>query len=55
MLDRIPFVKTTIPDPINYPIKTSQGMQFSGSLINLMYNESLFGKLKAIFGIIKAS
>ncbi|GMH93313.1 hypothetical protein TrVE_jg10775 [Triparma verrucosa] len=55
VLDRIPFVKTTIPDPINYPIKTSQGMQFSGSLINLMYNESLFGKLKAIFGIIKAS
>jgi len=55
VIDRIPFVKTSIPGPINYPIKTSQGMQFSGSLINLMYNESWLGKLMAIFGIIKAS
>ena len=55
VLDRIPFVKTSIPGPIDYPIKTKQGLLFGGSLVNMMYNESWLGKLLAVVGIIRAS
>jgi acyl-CoA reductase-like NAD-dependent aldehyde dehydrogenase len=54
VVDRIPFVKTSIPPPIDYPISTKRGMAFGSALINLFYNESfLFGKLMAIIGLIK--
>eukprot|EP00957_Ditylum_brightwellii_P035278 2675538-Ditylum_brightwellii.AAC.1 len=51
--DRIPGVRTTIPSPIDYPIDIRKGLPFGTSLVNLFYNESLLGKIKAIFGLIK--
>mmetsp|Transcript_17125 Transcript_17125/g.23534 ORF Transcript_17125/g.23534 Transcript_17125/m.23534 type:complete len:619 (-) Transcript_17125:289-2145(-) len=53
--DRIPGVRTTIPPPIDYPIDITKGLPFGDSLINLFYNESLLGKVMAIFGLIKNS
>jgi len=54
-VDRIPFVKTSIPTPIDYPIDQVKGYPFTESLIQLFYNESIFGKIKGIFGLIKNS
>ena len=51
--DRIPGVRTTIPSPIDYPIKKEQGLPFGMALIQLFYNESILGKIKGIFGLIK--
>ena len=51
--DRIPGVRTTIPSPIDYPIKKEQGLPFGMALIQLFYNESIVGKIKGIFGLIK--
>lgn len=53
VLDRIPGVKTTIPPAIDYPIDKEKGFPFASSVIGLFYHESIFGKLKAIFGLIK--
>jgi delta 1-pyrroline-5-carboxylate dehydrogenase len=54
-VDRIPGIKTGIPKPINYPIDTDKGFPFVESLIQLFYNEYLWGKIKGIFGLIKNS
>jgi acyl-CoA reductase-like NAD-dependent aldehyde dehydrogenase len=51
--DRIPGVRTTIPSPIDYPIQKEQGLPFGMALIQLFYNESILGKIKGIFGLIK--
>lgn len=53
VVDRIPGVKTSIPKPIDYPIDPKKGLPFGNSLINLFYNESIIGKVKAIIGLIK--
>jgi|UPI000581A2C7 acyl-CoA reductase-like NAD-dependent aldehyde dehydrogenase len=53
LVDRIPGIKTTIPPPINYPIDKQKGLPFAASLIQLFYNESIIGKIKGIFGLIK--
>jgi len=55
VVDRIPGVKTSIPPVIDYPIDTRKGMLFGSSLVNILYNESWLEKIKAVFGIIKAS
>lgn len=55
VVDRIPYVKTGIPGPINYPINTRKGLLFGGSLVGILYDESWLGKVLAVFGIIKAS
>lgn len=54
VIDRIPGVKTTIPPPIDYPM-TKGSLGFGDGLIQLFYNESLIGKIKGIFSIIKNS
>eukprot|EP00980_Cylindrotheca_fusiformis_P028140 scaffold22583_cov106-Cylindrotheca_fusiformis.AAC.11 len=51
--DRIPGVKTSIPPCIDFPIDSQKGFPFTESLIQLFYNESLFAKIKGIFGLIK--
>lgn len=53
LIDRIPGVRTTIPAPIDYPIDKQKGLPFGRSLIHLFYDESIIGKLKGIFGLIK--
>lgn len=53
-VDRIPGVQTSIPPPINYPIKKEQGLPFGTALVQLFYNESLWEKVKGIFGLIKS-
>jgi len=55
VVDRIPFVKTSIPTCIDYPIDQVKGFPFTESLIQLFYNESLIGKIKGIVGLIKNS
>ena len=55
VVDRIPFVKTSIPAPIDYPIDQVKGFPFTESLIQLFYNESIIGKIKGIIGLIKNS
>lgn len=55
VVDRIPFVKTSIPPPISYPIEAKQGLGFGMSLMKLMYGESMFTKIAGIIGLIKNS
>lgn len=55
VIDRIPGVKTSIPPPIDYPIEAKQGLNFSMSLMKIIYSESLFSKLAAIVQLIKNS
>jgi len=54
VVDRIPFVKTSIPPPIDYPINNRRGLGFGNALVNLFYNESIFlGKIIALVDLIK--
>jgi hypothetical protein len=53
VVDKIPFVKTSIPPPINYPIDMVKGFPFTESLVQLFYNESILAKVKGILGLIK--
>ena len=53
LTDRIPGVKTTIPPPLNYPVNKERAMGFADSLLQLLYNESWWAKIKGIFGLIK--
>ena len=53
LTDRFPGVKTTIPPPLQYPIDKVKGFGFAESLVQLIYQESLVEKMKAIFGLIK--
>lgn len=53
LTDRIPGVKTSIPNSIDYPINKEKGLPFVDSLIQLFYNESWTAKIKGIIGLIK--
>mmetsp|Transcript_11807 Transcript_11807/g.27355 ORF Transcript_11807/g.27355 Transcript_11807/m.27355 type:complete len:159 (-) Transcript_11807:71-547(-) len=53
VVDRIPGVRTSIPPPIDYPVQKDKGLPFARSLIELFYIESVWGKIKAIVGLIK--
>lgn len=53
LTDRFPGIRTSIPSPINYPIDKDKGLPFANSLIQLFYNTSVLGKIKAIIGLIK--
>jgi len=53
VVDRIPGVRTSIPPPFSYPIDGRRAMGFGDGLINLFYNETLWGKVMAVFKIIK--
>mmetsp|Transcript_39519 Transcript_39519/g.92345 ORF Transcript_39519/g.92345 Transcript_39519/m.92345 type:complete len:439 (-) Transcript_39519:198-1514(-) len=55
VVDRIPGVRTSIPSPIDYPIDSNQAMNFTSSLLNLIYNESLMQKIIAIIGLVKSA
>ncbi|GMI60508.1 hypothetical protein ScalyP_jg8544 [Parmales sp. scaly parma] len=53
VVDRIPGVKTSIPPAFSYPVDGVRAMGFGDGLINMFYSNSVFGKLKAIWKIIK--
>jgi hypothetical protein len=54
LIDTFPsLISTGIPQPLNYPIDPVRGFPFLNSLVQLFYNESWIGKLKAIIGLIK--
>ena len=55
LIDKVPFIKTTIPTPMDYPIDAKKGFPLVNSIIQLFYDESLIGKVKAIIGLIKFS
>lgn len=52
LFDRIPGVRTTIPDQMQYPIDPVRSFRFADSLIQLMYSETWIEKVKAIFGLV---
>lgn len=52
VIDRIPGIRTSIPDPIDYPINAKTGMSFGSALVHLFYAESPVAKIKAIFTLI---
>jgi hypothetical protein len=45
-------VKTSIPAALDYPIKENS-YGFAASLIQFLYSESLAGKIRGVFGLIK--
>lgn len=54
VVDKFPsLVRTSIPPPIQYPIDMVKGFPFMESLAQLFYNESIIGKIKGIYGLIK--
>jgi len=53
VLDRIPGVRTTIPKPLGYPVDSKRSIGFGTSLIHLFYDNSILGKIRAIWGLIK--
>jgi len=53
LLDRIPGVRTTIPACMDYPINKAKAVPFAESIIHFFYDESILGKIKGIFGLIK--
>jgi hypothetical protein len=54
VVDKFPFlVRTSLPPPMQYPIDVVKGFPFAESLVQLFYNESIVGKMKGIFGLIK--
>eukprot|EP00934_Nitzschia_sp_Nitz4_P002611 Nitzschia sp. Nitz4//scaffold45_size130396//56194//58208//NITZ4_003447-RA/size130396-snap-gene-0.125-mRNA-1//1//CDS//3329552392//2601//frame0 len=54
-VDTIPFIKTSIPAPIDYPINHAKGFPFTDSLIQMFYNESPIGKIQGLIGLAKNS
>jgi len=52
-VDKTSLIRTSIPPVINYPIDMVKGFPFTESLVQLFYNEDIFGKIKGIFGLIK--
>jgi acyl-CoA reductase-like NAD-dependent aldehyde dehydrogenase len=54
VVDRIPGVRTSIPDPIDYPIESGKGLYFGIALVNLFYSESAIAKLQSIVTLIKS-
>ena len=55
VVDRIPGVRTEIPEVLDYPIVKEKGMKFGGGLVNFIYGESWWGKVRAVRDIIAAS
>lgn len=55
VVDKVSFIKTSIPTPLDYPINHIKAFPFTESLTNLFYNESILGKIKGIIGLIKNS
>lgn len=52
--DLIPFIKNSIPPPMEYPA-TGSGQNFAQGLIHMFYSTSIIGNLKGIFLLIKYS
>ncbi|GKY91817.1 hypothetical protein MPSEU_000153300 [Mayamaea pseudoterrestris] len=53
LTDRIPGVRTSIPSPIDYPIDKTKGFPFASALVQILYSESLWQKVKGIVNVIK--
>jgi len=53
VVDKTSFIRTSIPQVINYPIDMVKGFLFTESLVQLFYNEDIFEKIKGILGLIK--
>lgn len=53
VVDKTPFIRTSIPSVIDYPIDMAKGFPFTESLVQLFYNEDILAKIKGIFGLIK--
>ncbi|KAL2643603.1 hypothetical protein R1flu_011190 [Riccia fluitans] len=51
--DRIPFVKTNIPKPLQYPV-ADNAFQFQESLIRMLYGLSWTAKLTGLLDLIKS-
>jgi acyl-CoA reductase-like NAD-dependent aldehyde dehydrogenase len=50
--DKFPYLRTTIPPVLDYPVKPNS-YRFATSLIRFLYDESLVGQVRGIFGLIK--
>jgi len=53
VVDKTPFLRTSIPPVIDYPIDMAKGFPFTESLVQLFYNEEIVGKIKGLFGLVK--
>lgn len=53
-LDRFPGIRTTIPPPLQYPVKAS-GFEFSKGLITMFYGNGLLQRFDGLITLIKAS
>ena len=53
VVDKTPFLRTSIPPVIDYPIDMAKGFPFTESLVQLFYNEDIVGKIKGLFGLVK--
>jgi len=51
VLDKVPFIRTTIPGILQYPIKP-RGFEFGQALVRLIYGSSLSQRLASIFSVI---
>eukprot|EP00047_Mylnosiga_fluctuans_P005047 m.238080 g.238080 ORF g.238080 m.238080 type:complete len:605 (+) comp13244_c0_seq1:33-1847(+) len=51
--DRFPLVRTTIPGPLQYPIKTG-GAAFCQALVQMMYGNGLLQRAKGLFNLAAA-
>lgn len=55
-VDRIPGVKTSIPPPLDYPIKNpNKSWNFVKGLNNMLYNPEIGAKANAVIELVKAS
>ena len=52
-VDRLAFMRTSIPPPIQYPSK-GKGHVFAMGLVELFYGNGLFGKINGIIKLLKA-
>lgn len=54
LVDTFPAVaQTNIPKPLDYPIDPVRGMGFAEAIIQLMYNDQIGSKIKAIVDLIR--
>jgi hypothetical protein len=53
-VDRFGFLglRTTLPAPLNYPLKKSAPL-FQSSVVKLLYSTSLYGKVRGLLDLIK--
>lgn len=52
--DIVPFIRTTIPGPLQYPVSGS-GFQFLMGLVSMIYDSSLSNKVRGVKNIIGAA